>query len=88
MCEQVSQKRKEHLQKRKEKKKEIKAEKLVKSLRGDDSDDEDVKQRINEKLKLEEKMYVKFGEQADRPPLIKLDKPLKGLQREVAHDSK
>ncbi len=83
----MSQKRKEHLQKRKEKKKASKADKVVKALGGGDSDDE-AKDRIQEKMKLEEKMYVRFGEQADRPPLIKLDKPLKGLQRQVAHDSK
>jgi hypothetical protein len=84
---QVSQKRKEHLQKRKEKKKEVKAEKLIKNLRGDDSD-EDANQKVEQKLKLEEKMYVRFGEQAERPPMIKLNKPLKGLQKQVAHDSK
>jgi hypothetical protein len=85
---QVSTKRKEHLQKRKDKKKEVKADKLIKNLRSDDSDDEDAQHKVEQKLKLEEKMYVRFGEQAERPPLIRMDKPLKGLHKQVAHDSK
>lgn len=46
------------------------------------------KDRVEHRLKGEELSFVRFGEQADRPPLIKLSNPLKGIKKNVVHDAK
>jgi len=39
------------------------------------------KDRVEERMRSEELSFVNFGEQALRPPMIKLSNPLKGIKK-------
>jgi hypothetical protein len=78
---QVSTKRKEHLAKRKEQKKDKKDEKVIKRMTKTDGDELVGKDRVEERMRSEELSFVNFGEQALRPPMIKLSNPLKGIKK-------
>mmetsp|Transcript_4035 Transcript_4035/g.8256 ORF Transcript_4035/g.8256 Transcript_4035/m.8256 type:complete len:257 (-) Transcript_4035:391-1161(-) len=74
-AQRVNEKRKDYLQKRKLEKKVAKAEKQVRVIRPDDE--------AGAKSEPASSSVPRFGEQADRPPQIRLEKALRGLHKPV-----